>query len=170
VYALLLAQLTIHLHQILWRYFENSFYLLSKFAFFLLQTLGENKLRAFEQGAVAINARTALSRKEREDLRAKIEANETEEALKEFVAAFEEPTNKINKTFIKGGVFNPGSHEETPSDRGKTYRTSFKKDDPVQHSKDTLQQQIAKSNAAALAAAAALSAAAENKPVSRIFV
>jgi hypothetical protein len=133
--------------------------------------LGESKLRAFEQGAVVVNTRAALSRKEREDLRAKIEANETEEALKEFVAAFEEPKNKINKTFIKGGVFNPGSHEETPSDRGKTYRTSApvpKKDDST-YNKDILQQQIAKSNAAALAAAAALSAAAENKPVSSIF-
>jgi hypothetical protein len=97
-----------------------------------------------------------------------MEANETEEALKEFVAAFEEPTNKINKTFVKGGVFNPGSHEETPHDRGKTYRTFNKKDETI-NSKDTLQQQIAKSNAAALAAAAALSAAVE-KPVSHIFV
>ncbi|CAF3955087.1 unnamed protein product [Rotaria sp. Silwood2] len=131
-----------------------------------MKSLGENKLRIFEQGTVAINTRTNLSRKEREDLRAKIEASETEEALKEFVAAFEEPTNKINKTFIKGGVFNPGSHEETPSDRGKTYRTSttYNKKDDSTHSKDSLQQQIAKSNAAALAAAAALSAAPENKP------
>ncbi|CAF4036912.1 unnamed protein product, partial [Rotaria sp. Silwood1] len=40
---------------------------------------GENKLRAFEQGTVVINTRTSLSRKEREDLRAKIEASETEE-------------------------------------------------------------------------------------------
>ncbi len=109
-----------------------------------------------------MNNRTTLSRKEREELRARMEANETEEVLKEFVATFEEPANKTNKTFVKGGVFNPGSHEETPSDRGKTYRTSAKKDE-----KDILQQQIAKSNAAALAAAAALSAAAaaENKPV-----
>ena len=120
-----------------------------------------------------MNTRPNLSRKEREDLRAKIEANETEEALKEFVAAFEEPKSKINKTFIKGGVFNPGSHEETPSDRGKTYRTAttfHKKEDPT-YNKDILQQQIAKSNAAALAAAAALSAAvAENKPVNFIFL
>ncbi|CAF0807648.1 unnamed protein product [Rotaria sordida] len=131
-----------------------------------MKALGENKLRAFEQGTITINTRTNLSRKEREDLRAKIEASETEEALKEFVAAFEEPKNKINKTFIKGGVFNPGSHEETPSDRGKTYRastTSNRKDDSI-HNKDNLQQQIAKSNAAALAAAAAVSAASENKP------
>jgi hypothetical protein len=98
-----------------------------------------------------------------------MEANETEEVLKEFVAAFEEPTNKINKTFIKGGVFNPGSHEETPSDRGKTYRTFNKKEETTHHKDSLLQQQIAKSNAAALAAAAALSAAAENKPVSWIF-
>ncbi len=134
--------------------------------------MGENKLRAFEQGAVTVNARPALSRKEREDLRAKMEANETEEALKEFVAAFEEPTHKNNKTFVKGGVFNPGSHEETPSDRGKTYKTptTFHKKDDSTHNKDLLQQQIAKSNAAALAAAAALSAAAENKPVCFIFI
>ena len=130
--------------------------------------MGDSKLRAFEQGAVAVNTRSKLSRKERDDLRAKIEANETEEALKEFVAAFEEPTNKINKTFVKGGVFNPGSHEETPSDRGKTYRavTTFPKKEDLTQSKDILQQQIAKSNAAALAAAAALSAAVlDNKPV-----
>lgn len=96
-----------------------------------------------------------------------MEANETEEVLKEFVAAFEEPANKTTKTFVKGGVFNPGSHEETPVDRGKTYRTSSKKD-PPSSSKDTLQQQIAKSSAAALAAAAALSAppASDNKAVS----
>jgi hypothetical protein len=93
-----------------------------------------------------------------------MEANETEEVLKEFVAAFEEPTNKANKTFIKGGVFNPGSHEETPTDRGKTYRTSNRKEE-LTPTKDTLQQQIAKSNAAALAAAAALTASMENKPV-----
>ncbi len=130
--------------------------------------LGEQKLRAFEQGSVAVNARPVLSRKEREELRAKMEANETEEVLKEFVAAFEEPINKANKTFIKGGVFNPGSHEETPTDRGKTYRTSSRKDESTP-SKDILQQQIAKSNAAALAAAAALSASMENKPVSSIL-
>lgn len=133
----------------------------------LLQTLGESKLRAFEQGNVAVNSRPNLSRKERDELRAKAEANETAEVLKEFVAAFEEPV-KTNKTFVKGGVFNPGSHEETPSDRGKTYRlttTSHKKDDSSS-SKDTIQQQLARSNAAALAAAAALSAAgADNKPV-----
>ncbi|CAF3517404.1 unnamed protein product [Rotaria sp. Silwood1] len=129
-----------------------------------MKSLGENKLRAFEQGTVVINTRTSLSRKEREDLRAKIEASETEEALKEFVAAFEEPTNKTNKTFIKGGVFNPGSHEETPSDRGKTYRASYHRKDDSAHNKDSLQQQIAKSNAAAAAAAAALSAVPENKP------
>ncbi len=66
-------------------------------------------------------------------------------------------------------MFNPGSHEETPSDRGKTYRTSTKKEDST-NNKDILQQQIAKSNAAALAAAAALSAAAENKPVGFILL
>ncbi|CAF0996199.1 unnamed protein product [Adineta steineri] len=132
-----------------------------------MKSLTESKLRAFEQGTVAVNSRANLSRKEREEIRAKIEANETEEALKEFVAAFEEPVHKTNKTFVKGGVFNPGSHEETPSDRGKTYRTTttFTKKDDVTSNKDVLQQQIAKSNAAALAAAAALSAAAaENKP------
>jgi hypothetical protein len=120
-----------------------------------------------------VNTRTGLSRKERDDLRAKMEADEAEEALKEFVAAFEEPKTKINKTFVKGGVFNPGSHEKIPSDKGKTYRTtpssSIKKEDSS-FNKDILQQQIAKSNAAALAAAAALSAPppppAENKPVS----
>ncbi|CAF3986270.1 unnamed protein product, partial [Rotaria sp. Silwood1] len=42
-----------------------------------MKSLGENKLRAFEQGTVVINTRTSLSRKEREDLRAKIEASET---------------------------------------------------------------------------------------------
>lgn len=97
-----------------------------------------------------------------------MEANETEEVLKEFVAAFEEPTNKTSKTFVKGGVFNPGSHEETPIDRGKTYRTSTRKD-PPSSSKDTLQQQIAKSSAAAAAAAAAALAAStssDSKPVS----
>ncbi|CAF4385003.1 unnamed protein product [Rotaria magnacalcarata] len=131
-----------------------------------MKSLGENKLRAFEQGAVVVNTRANLSRKEREGLRAKIEASETEEVLKEFVAAFEEPANKTSKTFIKGGVFNPGSHEETPSDRGKAYRVStpLNKKEESSHSKDILQQQIARSNAAALAAAAALSAAAENKP------
>jgi hypothetical protein len=98
-----------------------------------------------------------------------MEANETEEVLKEFVAAFEEPANKANKTFIKGGVFNPGSHEETPTDRGKTYRVSNKKEEPTSN-KDTLQQQIARSNAAALAAAAALSASMESKPVSSILL
>ena len=132
-----------------------------------LQVLGESKLRAFEQGSVAVNSRPTLSRKEREELRAKAEANETAEVLKEFVAAFEEPV-KTNKTFVKGGVFNPGSHEETPSDRGKTYRlsaTSHKKDDSSS-SKDSLQEKIARSNAAALAAAAALSATgADSKPV-----
>ncbi|CAF3945557.1 unnamed protein product [Rotaria magnacalcarata] len=131
-----------------------------------MKSLGENKLRAFEQGVVVVNTRANLSRKEREGLRAKIEASETEEVLKEFVAAFEEPANKTSKTFIKGGVFNPGSHEETPSDRGKAYRVStpLNKKEESSHSKDILQQQIARSNAAALAAAAALSAAAENKP------
>ena len=130
--------------------------------------MGESKLRAFEQGAAAISARSAVSRKDRDDMRAKMEACETEEVLKEFVAAFEEPLNKTNKTFVKGGVFNPGSHEETPTDRGKTYRTSsghHKKEDSSS-SRDNLQQQIAKSNAAAVAAAAALSAPPENKPVS----
>ena len=130
--------------------------------------MGENKLRVFEQGAAAISARSALSRKDRDDMRAKMEACETEEVLKEFVAAFEEPLNKANKTFVKGGVFNPGSHEETPTDRGKTYRTSsgHHKKEGSSSSRDNLQQQIAKSNAAALAAAAALSAPPENKPVS----
>ncbi|CAF1312333.1 unnamed protein product [Adineta ricciae] len=131
-----------------------------------MKVLGESKLRAFEQGSVAVNSRPTLSRKERDELRAKAEANETAEVLKEFVAAFEEPV-KANKTFVKGGVFNPGSHEETPSDRGKTYRlstTSHKKDDSSS-SKDSLQEKLAKSNAAALAAAAALSAAgADSKP------
>ncbi|UJR37661.1 hypothetical protein I4U23_030357 [Adineta vaga] len=132
-----------------------------------MKALGDTKLRAYEQGTVAVNSRANLSRKEREELRAKAEATETAEVLKEFVAAFEEPVNKTNKTFVKGGVFNPGSHEETPSERGKTYRTSTtsnKKDDSLS-SKDILQQQIAKSNAAALAAAAALSSTSgESKP------
>ena len=97
-----------------------------------------------------------------------MEANETEEVLKEFVAAFEEPTNKANKTFVKGGVFNPGSHEESPVDRGKTYRVSSRKEESTPN-KDNLQQQIARSNAAALAAAAALSASLESKPVSSIL-
>ena len=61
--------------------------------------MGETKLRAFEQGTV-VNNRMNLSRKEREDLRAKIEASETEQVLREFVATFEEPVNKINKTFV----------------------------------------------------------------------
>lgn len=83
------------------------------------------------------------------------------------MAAFEEPKSKANKTFVKGGVFNPGSHEETPADRGKTYRASDRKSEPGP-SKDSLQQQIAKSSAAALAAAAALTASVETKPVSVI--
>ena len=120
---------------------------------------------------MAVNSRGALSRRERDDLRAKIEASEAEEVLKEFVAAFEEPASKASKTFIKGGVFNPGSHEETPVDRGKSYRTSGSKSsrnsDSSSSSRDNLQQQIAKSNAAALAAAAAVSTPPDNKPVSK---
>jgi len=133
-----------------------------------LKSLNDSKLRAFEQGSVAVNNRSILSRKEREELRARAEAHENEEVLKEFVAAFEEPTNKTNKTFVKGGVFNPGSHEETPADRGKTYRMSDRRSD-VGPSKDNLQQQIAKSSAAAMAAAAAaLSSSADAKSV-RVF-
>lgn len=127
-------------------------------------------MRAFDQGAVAGSTRTQFLRKDRDDQRAKHEATEAAEVLKEFVAAFEEPVNKNTKTFVKGGVFNPGSHEETPTDRGKTYRasgSSTKKEEPPS-SKDTLQQQIAKSTAAAQAAAAALSATTENKPVRSI--
>lgn len=71
-----------------------------------------------------MNNRTNVSRRGRDDLRAKAEE---EEVLKEFVAAFEEPASKTTKTFIKGGVFNPGSHEETPIDRGKSYRASTTK-------------------------------------------
>ena len=130
--------------------------------------MGESKLRTFEQGAAAIGSRSAVARRDRGDLRAKMEACETEVVLKEFVAAFEEPLNKANKTFVKGGVFNPGSHEETPTDRGKTYRSSsgHRKKDDSSSSRDNLQQQMAKSSAAALAAAAAVSAPPENKPVS----
>ena len=124
-------------------------------------------MRSLEKETMSVNSRTGLSRRERDELRAKKEATETEEVLKEFVAAFEEPTNKMNKTFVKGGVFNPGSHEETPSDRGRTYRSNIsssrKSDGPSD--RDNLQHQLAKCNAAAMAAAAAVSHSTENKPV-----
>jgi hypothetical protein len=74
----------------------------------------------------------------------------------------------LSKTFVKGGVINPDSHEEIPTDRGKSYRLSTESSRRSKSSsnRDNLQQQIAKSNAAAQAAAAAVSTPVESKPVS----
>ncbi|CAF0975495.1 unnamed protein product [Didymodactylos carnosus] len=83
-----------------------------------MKSIPDSKIKSFESG---IQAKTTLTKKEQEDLRRKMEERERQEVFKDFVASFE-PANKLAKTFIKGGTFNPGSHEESPQDKGKAYR------------------------------------------------
>lgn len=81
------------------------------------KTISESKLKAFEVGTMNIGKKS-LSKREQEELRKKQDEKATAEVYKEFVASFDD-AGKLNKTWVKGGTFNP---EKSTKDKvgGKT--------------------------------------------------
>ncbi|KHJ46176.1 hypothetical protein D918_03840 [Trichuris suis] len=60
--------------------------------------------------------RSVLARQKAEMQRRKEEEERAKEVLQEFVATFEQPENKIGKTFVRGGVVNPAENDNNTND------------------------------------------------------
>ncbi|GFO06155.1 U2 snrnp-associated surp domain-containing [Plakobranchus ocellatus] len=86
------------------------------------KSLLESKLRAFDIGNMSLGTKT-LSKREQEEMKRKKDEQATAEVYEEFVASFEE-TNKLSKTWIKGGVVN--SDKKTDSKGSRLYKPTSK--------------------------------------------
>merc|ERR1712130_801572 len=77
------------------------------------QGLSQSKLRAFDIGNMSLGTKS-LSKREQEEQRRKKDEEDAAAVYEEFVASFED-TNKLNKSWVKGGVVNP---EKKTEDKG----------------------------------------------------
>ncbi|XP_062608000.1 U2 snRNP-associated SURP motif-containing protein-like, partial [Saccostrea cucullata] len=90
-------------------------------------TISESKLKAFEVGTMNVGKKS-LSKREQEELRKKQDEKATAEVYKEFVASFDD-VGKLNKTWIKGGTFNPDKNSKERGGGGgkaKVYKPTSK--------------------------------------------
>ncbi|ESP01722.1 hypothetical protein LOTGIDRAFT_139163, partial [Lottia gigantea] len=87
----------------------------------------ENKLKAFEIGSMNIGKKKTLSKKELEDLKKKEDEAAAAQVYEEFVESFEDNTKgKLQRTWVKGEVVNPGKKVTKPDEKSRLYKPSSK--------------------------------------------
>lgn len=92
--------------------------------FFHLQKINEQKLQAFQIGAMG---KKPVSRKEQEELKKKQEEQEAAAAFKEFVETFQQsPATASSKVWVKAGTYDAGTRREDNREKGKLYKPTPK--------------------------------------------
>ncbi|XP_074657715.1 U2 snRNP-associated SURP motif-containing protein-like isoform X2 [Tubulanus polymorphus] len=101
-----------------------------------MKTISETKLKAFNSGSTNLSKKS-LTKREQEELKKREDEQAAKKAYEDFVAAFEDVGKHHNKSWVKGGVVNPGDREKNDSrDRGgRLYRPTSKMADSA--SKDS---------------------------------
>lgn len=96
----------------------------------LLKQIAEEKLKAFSIGTMG---KRPLSKKEMEDARKKESEQAAAEAFQEFVATFQESSNKTtNKVWVKAGTYDAGKRQEDTREKGKLYKPQSKISDMLE--------------------------------------
>ncbi|KAJ8670800.1 hypothetical protein QAD02_002059 [Eretmocerus hayati] len=86
----------------------------------LMKQIAEQKLKAFSIGTMG---KRPLSKKEVEDQRKKEQEQAAAQAFEEFVATFQDTSNKnSNKVWVKAGTYDAGKRHEDTRDKGKLYK------------------------------------------------
>ncbi|NP_001153375.1 U2-associated SR140 protein isoform X1 [Nasonia vitripennis] len=96
----------------------------------LMKQIAEQKLKAFSIGTMG---KRPMSKKEIEEQRKKEEEQAAAQAFEEFVATFQESSNKsTNKVWVKAGTYDAGKRQEDTREKGKLYKPQSKISDLVE--------------------------------------
>ncbi|XP_011505510.1 PREDICTED: U2 snRNP-associated SURP motif-containing protein [Ceratosolen solmsi marchali] len=97
----------------------------------LMKQIAEQKLKAFSIGTMG---KRSMSKKEIEEQRKKEQEQAAAQAFEEFVATFQESSNKnANKVWVKAGTYDAGKRQEDTSEKGKLYKPQPKMSDLIEN-------------------------------------
>lgn len=86
----------------------------------MMKQLTEQKLKAFSIGTMG---KRPLSKKEIDEQRKKEQAHDAARAYEEFLATFQESSNKnSSKVWVKAGTYDAGKRHEDTREKGKLYK------------------------------------------------